>query len=57
MNVVMTNPGTGKSIYIAHYSYGVGFGAIGPAIVAEQQQKKAIEAAKMMGFTEMQVVK
>lgn len=57
MNVIMTNPETGKSVYISHYSWGYGFGAIGPAIVAEQQQRKAIEAARMMGYTKMREVK
>jgi hypothetical protein len=30
---------------------------VAAALNAEQQQKKAIEAAKMMGFTEMKEVK
>jgi hypothetical protein len=57
MNVIMTNPTTKKSVYISHSSWGWGFAGIAAAIDAEQQQKKAIAAAKMMGFTEMQVVK
>ncbi len=56
MNVIMTNPATGQSVYISHYAYGFGFGLMAAAITAEQQQKLAIEAARMMGYTEMRVV-
>ena len=57
MNVIMTNPETGKSVYVSHSSWGWGMAGIAAAINAEQQQKKAIEAAKMMGYIEMKEVK
>lgn len=57
MNVVMTNPSSGKCIYVSHNSWGWGMAGIAAAIAAEQAQKKAIEAAKMMGYTEMKEVK
>lgn len=57
MNVVMTNPTTGQCVYVSHSSWGFGMAGIAAAINAEQQQKKAIEAAKMMGYTDMKEVK
>jgi hypothetical protein len=56
MNVVMTNPNTGKCVYVSHSSWGFGMAGVAAAINAAQQQKMAIEAAKMMGYTEMQDV-
>lgn len=57
MNVIMRNPETGKSVYVSHYSYGFGLKGIMGAIAAQQQQDKAVEAAKLMGYTEMEIVK
>ena len=57
MNVIMTNPTTGQSRYIAHSSWGWGMAGIAAAVNAEQQQKKAIQAAQMIGFTDMKEVK
>lgn len=57
MNVVMTNPETGKCVYVSHSSWGWGMAGVMAAVNAEQQQKKAIEAAKMMGYTDMKEVK
>jgi hypothetical protein len=57
MNVIMTNPDTGKSVYVSHSSWGWGMAGVAAALNAEQQQKKAIEAAKMMGYTKMKEVK
>jgi hypothetical protein len=57
MHVIMVNPETKKSIYVTHSSWGWGMAGLAAAINAEQQQKKAIEAAKQMGYTEMQIVK
>ena len=56
MNVVMTNPETGRCVYVSHSSWGFGMAGIAAAINAAQQQKKAIEAAKMMGYTDMKEV-
>jgi len=53
MNVIMSNPMTGQSVYVNHYSYGWGMAGIAAALAAEQQQRKAIEAAKLMGYTQM----
>jgi hypothetical protein len=57
MNVIMTNPESGKCVYVSHSSWGWGMAGVAAAINAEQQQKKAIEAAKMMGYTDMKEVK
>ena len=57
MNVVMTNPETGKKMYVSHSSWGWGMAGIAAAVNAEQRQKNAIKAAKMMGFSEMEEVK
>ena len=57
MSVVMTNPTTGESRYVSHYSYGYGVKGIAAALVMQEQQRKAIEAARMMGFTQMKEVK
>jgi len=56
MAVVMVNPETGKSVYITHYSYGYGAGGLSAAVAAKQQQYRAIQAARMMGYTQMKVV-
>lgn len=57
MNVVMTNPDNGQSVYISHWGGGIGAGLAVSSIQAAVQQKKAIEAARSMGYTEMKVVK
>jgi hypothetical protein len=57
MNVVMTNPETGKKVYISHHSYGLGLAGVSAAIAARQAQEKAIQAAKQMGYTQMELVK
>jgi len=57
MNVIMTNPETNKSVYVSHSSWGWGMAGMMAAMNAQQQQQKAIEAAKMMGYTEMKEVK
>ena len=57
MNVIMTNPKTGKSVYVSHSSWGWGMAGVAAAVNAEHQQQKAIEAARMMGYTDMQEVK
>jgi len=56
MNVIMTNPTTGKSVYVTHSSWGWAMKGVAAALNAERQQKMAIEAAKMMGYTDMQEV-
>lgn len=57
MNVIMTNPETGKKIYIAHHSWGFGVAGLSAAITAQQAQAKAIKAAQQMGYTQMELVK
>jgi len=57
MNVIMTNPDTGRSVYVSHSSWGFGMAGIMADINARQQQQKAIQAARMMGYTEMREVK
>jgi hypothetical protein len=57
MNVVMTNPQTGKKVYISHNSWGFGMAGLTAAIAAHESQRKAIEAAKMIGYTEMEEVR
>jgi hypothetical protein len=58
MNVIMTNPETGKSIYVSNSgSSDMSMAGLGSRNDAREQQDKAIKAAKMMGYTEMKVVK
>jgi len=57
MNVVMTNPETGRSVYIAHHSYGFGMRGITAALEADRAQRLAIEGAKAMGYTEMKEIR
>lgn len=60
MNVIMTNPETGKSVYVAHQQIDGGIFGGQAAMVQDyenrKQQDKAIKAYRMMGYTEMKVV-
>ena len=60
MNIVMTNPETGKSIYVAHQQIDGGIFGGQAAMIQDyenrKQQDKAIKAYKMMGYTQIQEV-
>ncbi|MCG2771840.1 MAG: hypothetical protein L6277_07120 [Desulfobacterales bacterium] len=53
MNVItMTNPKTGKSVYVSHGSWGWDMASLSAA--QQERQKRAIEAVGELGFTEME---
>lgn len=61
MSVIMTNPETGKSVHLSQPQLNMGILGGARALAADnaacEQQDQAIKAHRMMGYTEMKVVK